>query len=206
MTRKSFRRVPISIALGTSFLLAACGHMPVTSMVKLARIDFATVDPAELRVAVKLPQSVLPRRGGVRLRITVKTRSSPPQTEEFVLRDLNDAGELMALRAEVEPGTAIYAFRLDPDDGARVQSFRAAALRRQAGGGGASLTLGVGAEACRLGEVADQPIYLTAYLKTQPAGDYIPLMRNVDLRAELSRMAAVGAAGVGLAPKLPPCG
>lgn len=135
MTRKSLRCRPIGVALaGALVLLSACGHMPVTSMVKLARTDFATVDPAELRVAVKLPQTVRPRRDGVRLRVTVKTGSGPAQVEEFVLRDLNDAGELMALRAEVEPGTAIYAFRLDPNDLARVQAFRAAALQRQASG------------------------------------------------------------------------
>lgn len=206
MTRKSLRCRPIGVALaGALVLLSACGHMPVTSMVKLARTDFATVDPAELRVAVKLPQTVRPRRDGVRLRVTVKTGSGPAQVEEFVLRDLNDAGELMALRAEVEPGTAIYAFRLDPNDLARVQAFRAAALQRQASGARSSLTLGVGAEACRVAAVEDGPIYLTTYLKTAPTRDYIPLMRDVDLRAAVLRTAGAGTTGADLAAKLPPC-
>lgn len=203
MTRKSFRGRLVARSFVSAFsLLTACGHMPVTSMVKLARIDFTTVDPAELRVAVKLPQNVRPQRDGVRLRIAVKTGGAE-QAEEFVLRDVNDLGELMALRAEVEAGTAVYAFRLAPDDLARVRAFRAAALQRRSAGGGGSLTLGVSAQGCRIAAVADKPIYLTTYLKTAPGAGYIPLMRDVDLRAELLRSAA---AGVDLAAKLPPCG
>ena len=41
-------------------LLAGCGHMPVTSMVKLARVDFVATDPAGLRAAVKLPRTIRP--------------------------------------------------------------------------------------------------------------------------------------------------
>ena len=38
--------------------MAGCSHMPVTSMVKLARVDFETSDPAQLRAAIKLPRTL----------------------------------------------------------------------------------------------------------------------------------------------------
>ena len=44
------RRNIVLIAL--VFGLLGCGHMPVTSMVKLARVDFQTTDLDKLRVAV----------------------------------------------------------------------------------------------------------------------------------------------------------
>ena len=43
------------------WLLAGCGHMPVTSMVRLARVDFQTTDPEKLRVAVRLPKALRAR-------------------------------------------------------------------------------------------------------------------------------------------------
>ena len=46
--------------------MAGCSHMPVTSMVKLARVDFETSDPAQLRAPrVKLnvpPGGPVPHR------------------------------------------------------------------------------------------------------------------------------------------------
>src|SRR6267142_7217273 len=43
-------RLPALLTLvAFAFVLAGCGHMPVMSMVKLARIDFRTTDPAQFR-------------------------------------------------------------------------------------------------------------------------------------------------------------
>ena len=52
--------------------MAGCSHMPVTSMVKLARVDFETSDPAQLRAAIKLPRTLRPQPNGVALRIAVQ--------------------------------------------------------------------------------------------------------------------------------------
>jgi hypothetical protein len=52
--------------------MAGCSHMPVTSMVKLARVDFETSDPAQLRAAIKLPRTLRPQPNGVTLRLAVQ--------------------------------------------------------------------------------------------------------------------------------------
>ncbi len=48
------------VVVAAALVLAACGHMPVTSMIKLARVDFAKTDPEQVRAAVKLPRTVRP--------------------------------------------------------------------------------------------------------------------------------------------------
>ena len=54
------------IVCGVLGLLAGCRHMPVTSMVKLARVDFAATDPANGERGGALTISVAPegRRSG----------------------------------------------------------------------------------------------------------------------------------------------
>jgi hypothetical protein len=176
-------------------LLAGCAAMPVTSMVKLARTDFTTVDPASLRVALKLPEGVRPRPRGVRLRLT-GTVDGAKETQEFVLADLADPGEFVSLRGEVSKGTAVYAFRLEPADVPRLVAWRADLLARKARGGHGSLTLGVAADGCRTGPLP-ATILLTTYLRTEPGGDFFPLARDIDLRK---------VAGQAVAAELPPCG
>lgn len=159
----------------------ACTSMPVTSMVKLARTDFATIDPAVLRVAVRLPAGVRPRPGTVTLKLTVTVGTAPPVVSTFVLADLADRAEIASLRAEVTTGTAVWAYRLEPADVSRVTALRSDLMARKGRGERGSLTIGVGAEACRTDAAPDR-VLLTTYLKTEATGDYFPLVRDVDLR------------------------
>jgi len=194
-------KTPLSQYLGRGLaalaltLLPGCTSMPVTSMVKLMRTDFTHIDPSVLRVAVKLPQTVKPRRGGVKLKLTLATDGAK-QEREFVLDDLNDPAELLSLRAEVSRGTAIHAFRLEPADVARVIAMRDEMLAAKQRGAKGSLTIGVSADGCRAGPLPDK-VPLTTYLRTEADGEFFALARDIDLRAAVSAEQ--------LATKLPPC-
>ena len=74
--------------------MAGCSHMPVTSMVKLARVDFETSDPAQLRAAIKLPRTLRPQPNGVALRIAVQVGRAPEEARDFMLRELPEPAEL----------------------------------------------------------------------------------------------------------------
>src|SRR3954470_7089354 len=74
--------------------MAGCSHMPLTSMVKLARVDFETSDPSQLRAAIKLPRTLRPLPNRIRLRIAVRVGRAPEEAQEFVLRELSTPAEL----------------------------------------------------------------------------------------------------------------
>ena len=74
--------------------MAGCSHMPVTSMVKLARVDFETSDPAQLRAAIKLPRTLRPQPNGVALRIAVQVGRAPEEARDFMMRELSSASPL----------------------------------------------------------------------------------------------------------------
>src|SRR5262245_21743274 len=88
------------VLLAIAFLLAGCGHMPVTSMIRLARADLAATDPAQLRAAVKLPRVLKLKPAGVALRIGVKLANGEEDTQDFVLREVSDPADVVALHAE----------------------------------------------------------------------------------------------------------
>jgi hypothetical protein len=161
-------------------MLAGCGHMPVTSMVKLARVDFETSDPAQLRAAIKLPKSLRPLQNGMRLRIAVRVGREPEEAREFVLRELLSPGELAR---EASADSHIYAYRIDDSDLPRLVAFRSELIAKKSSGQRGSLSISVKPQACKAADPPDGPVYFTTYLRTAETGDYVTLTRDVDLRS-----------------------
>jgi hypothetical protein len=176
-------------------LLAACGSMPVTSLIKLAQIDFASTDPRQLRMAIKLPRAIRPQPQGVTLRIGVKLANGEEQFQDFVVREVTDPKDVLALHGELDADTQVFAYRLDAEEVARVNAFRDELKRKQAesGGRGGALTIAIRPQACRTAELPPRPVLATTYLQTAETGSYVPLARDVDLRTIDPRQDVVGA-------------
>jgi hypothetical protein len=191
------RRAAVA-ALAAFPAMIGCGHVPVTSLIKLAQIDFANTDPARLRAAIKLPRSVRPRPEGVALRLGVKIANGHEAFEDFVLREVSEPAEVLALHRELEPDTHIFAYRLDGAEVTRLNAFREALKKKQeaTGGRGGALTIAIRPEACRTAELPSRAVYVSTFLKTAETGGFVPLTRDVDLRT---------IAGRDLAAALPPC-
>ena len=168
--------------------LASCGHMPVTSMVKLARVDFETSDPAQLRAAIKLPRSLRPRPNGVSLRIAVRVGRAPEEAREFVLRELPAPSELAR---EAGADGQVFAYRIDEADLPRFLAFRAELIAKKGSGQGGSISISVQPQACKTAELPDGPVLLTSYLRTAETGTYVTLARDVDLRTIAPEQAIV---------------
>lgn len=188
------------ICCAVSLILAGCGHMPVTSMVKFARVDFSATDPAGLRAAVKLPTVIRPRRDQVRLRIAVRLASGTEDIQDFRLTEVSDPVDILSLRDEIEGGTHLFAYRLDPAEAVRLAAFRDTLKKQQtaSGGRGGALTISIAAESCRSGEFPVGPVLLTTYLRTAETGGYVPLARDVDMRSIVR--------GRDLVAEMPVCG
>jgi hypothetical protein len=179
--------------------MAGCSHMPVTSMVKLARIDFETSDHAQLRAAIKLPRMLRPQPNGVALRIAVQVGRAPEEARDFMLRELPEPAELTH---EAGADSHIFVYRIDDSDLARLKAFRSELIAKkiagQSSGQKGSISISVRPQACKAGDLPDGPIYFTTYLKTAETKDYVALARDVDLRSIIPNAAIVA--------EMPRCG
>lgn len=175
--------------------MSGCSHMPVTSMVKLARVDFETSDPAQLRAAIKLPRTLRPQRNGVALRIAVQVGRAPEEARDFMLRELPEPAELAR---EAGADSHIFAYRIDDSDLVRLAAFRAELTAKKNSGQKGSISISVRPQACKAGELPDSPIYFTTYLRTAETKDYVALTRDVDLRSIVPNAAVVA--------EIPRCG
>lgn len=189
------RLLPRSLLVVLSVAMAGCSHMPVTSMIKLARVDFETSDPAQLRAAIKLPRSLQARPNGVALRISVQVGRTAEESRDFMLRELPEPGELTR---EAGAGSHIFAYRIDDADLARLAAFRAELIAKKSSGQKGSISISVRPQACKVGELPDGPIYFSTYLRTAETKDYVALARDVDLRSIVPNAAVVA--------EIPRCG
>ena len=170
-----------TLLLGLALLLAACGHVPLMSMVTLSRVDFATTDPALLRAAIKLPQVIEPRLNGATLRVAVKLTDGRDMAQDFKLSETTDERDVLPLHAELNPGTRVFAYRIDPGELERLKVFRRTALAEKQGQR-AGLEISIKPEACRGGALPPGPLLMTTYIKTSETNRYVTLARDVDLR------------------------
>jgi hypothetical protein len=146
-----------------------------------------------------LPRALKLKPAGVALRIGVKLASGEEETQDFLLREVSDPADVLALHAELDAGTHIFAYRVDPAEAVRLAAFRDALKKKQEASGrrGGALTIAVRPDACRTAELPDRPVYVTTYLKTAETGGYVPLARDVDLRTIIP--------GRDIMAEIPPC-
>jgi hypothetical protein len=160
--------------------LAACGHMPMTSLLQLSKIDFATTDPRALRAAVVLPSGLSPQN--VVLRFTGRINKGPDQTEDFRLERFSEPTLDQTLEAAAAQGS-VSAYRLTAADATRLSEFRISLFRQKAAqGGSGELELTIHPEVCLTAPVAEGPVLATSYIRTSETQAYVPLARDFDLR------------------------
>lgn len=170
-----------TLPLGLALFLAACGHVPLMSMVTLAGVDFATTDPALLRAAIKLPQVIEPRPNGATLRVAVKLADGRDLAQDFKLSETADERDVLVLHAELDPGMRVFAYRIEPSELERLKVFRRTVLA-QKHEQKVGLEISIKPEACRGGALPPGPLLMTTYIKTSETNRYVTLARDVDLR------------------------
>lgn len=179
--------------------LCACAHVPLATMYRLMTFDFAAADPAALRVAVRVPDVLAPRPGGVRLLLTLWRDGDPERRmETFVMSEDNDPAELALLGAERAARTRLVVYRLAPADVGRIRALREDNAGAAAAKARPHMAMGISAEACWTRPVPPGPVPMTTYIKLASGKTYLPLTVDVDLRGF--------AKPADFAKSVPPCG
>ncbi len=167
------------------FALAGCMSVPLSSLVELSRIDFATTDLDVMRVAVRLPGAIRPRAGGVKMEAVRKIGDGEEETTTFLLVPATEPVDRAGPPNDGREGFATYVYRLAPADMKRFEALRADLMANKTAGKRVSLGLGIATtEFCRIRRVPDGPLPTTTYLLTSETARYIVLTNDYDLRKD----------------------
>src|SRR5215471_19239092 len=123
--------------------LTVMSHVPLSTLSRLASLKLAEIDPAELRVAARLPDVLEPRPRGVKVRIDVAGQNyGETPKAELVLEPAVEPSELAALSLHRRAGYQVWVYRLSPNDVDRLKHLTDEA----AGASGVLIAAGVGTD------------------------------------------------------------
>ena len=168
-----------------ALFLAACLTTPPSTVAKLARLSPLEADPSAIRLAVRLPGSLVVRDGDVRLRVSFDGGSEATRlVEEYAAVIADGAEDLTGIATKPGDGSRVFVAALTEDDAAsladtqrRIRAWRAAGIEGKG-------QLAVMATACANGPFPDGPIPLTTWMRTSPDEPFFVLARTVDLRRQ----------------------
>jgi len=190
---KCLRALLLSVTLG----LFGCASVPLGSVVPLLRLDLATTRIEALRVAVRLPEAVRPRPGGVVLDVVLNRQGLPELKQAYLLVETEGAADLAGLVGQQRPGFRLTAYRLGAEDLERFRAVQVALAEARASGQSGGLGFGIATrEFCRTGEAAPGRIPASTYLMTAESNGWLTVSEDFDLMgepkvaAELANLAA----------------
>lgn len=165
-----------------AFILANCGHVPLSSLPKLKQMDFMTLDVEQLRVAVAMPEGLHVREGSAVIATGIRESAGRPALEErMILQEVQL--DQRARTASNLPSRA-QIFRIAEEDLTRLETLRRMVReRRQEDPDGTKGYLTVTSGACRSAALPTGPILVNTLLKTASDEAYFVLTRNVNLRS-----------------------
>jgi len=168
--------------------LCGCGYMPISTIWALRNFDALKMDASQLRAAVRIPDTIGIRPGGVKIDIASWQDGDETHKHQakFVLQETTDAGESAPLHHEQQPGSQLIVFKVNPDDLARITALQAKIRAENAANPAKRQgNFSISADACRKPELGDGPVVMTTYLRLENGQDYLPLLKNLDIRAEV---------------------
>ena len=171
-----------AIALLCTIALASCASVPLSSIVALRRVDFQTTDFAKLRVAVQLPDGIRTQAEGVRMIASISYDGGATRKETLYLRETNLESDIPS---GARRGFHTRGFSLREADVVRLEAIRAEIAAAKAEQRKGSLGFGIEAkEFCRAGELGNGPLPITTFLRAAELPEFIPLLRDFDLRSD----------------------
>lgn len=164
--------------------LAACGHVPVSGLYQLSKIDMKTTDLQVLRVAVQVPSALRPSVQGITMVLKLaKTPKHPEVVETFVLKPIPRAPVPRELASYRKSDHTYYIYRIPSQDLPRFERVRA--LQAGVSGGGKRRgDLSISTTLCRTPQANLTSARISTFVKTSETGRYIPFMLEADLLAE----------------------
>jgi hypothetical protein len=167
-----------------AFALAGCASIPMSTMYNLWNFDPWQSDFRTWRAAARIPQvgaeAIKPR---IVMKIETWRDGQKTRTEDvFVLQPTDDPADVNPLAKERRAGTSLTAYRIDPNDHARLGALRSRVLASRKAADGLHGSLAITAAACGQVETAPKGKFpVSTFLLVDRVDGYNPMIVDYDL-------------------------
>jgi len=181
MTLTLSRFKPLLILL---VFLSGCMTTPISSIPKLMRLDFLTMNFEHVRVGLQLPTFLSLRAGDAVMIIRSTTNGVKDKTvETFGLIEENMVeADRARFNVKHRAGWGTSVWKIKPEDIARLTALQEKVRRSRIEGprirGSTEIEI---LRVCVAGTLPSGPIYFSTYIKPAENEDYIPMSLDADL-------------------------
>ncbi len=166
--------------LFTLLLLGACGSVNLATIAQLSRLDPLTAEPAGFVAAIVLPLELDLPEGGAMLGFAWRSSNEVIGGDFPLRRHVSFEGSGIATSAEQH----VVFFTLSAEHAAQIRLVQRAISARKAQGVEGEGSLSIFASPCARDGLA-APV-ISTFLRLEEGGRFLPLLRNFDMREEIS--------------------
>jgi hypothetical protein len=173
---------------------SACSHMQLGTLWSMRNVDFVTVDPGVIRIALALPEGA--RLSSVALELEF-TRQSENLFEDRIELDLLTSGAELGQPGLPRPIGNIVVLRVPGSRAADVRKLRNLYLAERSEPKGASASFGIDASLDqdwikKYCEEETKSLEISAWIMVDRQQGYLPLMKD----SEVTKMLAIQSSGI----------
>ena len=199
--RRQFPGLRVLVALALlAPALSGCLHVPLEALWRLRKLEMLKIDPANIRIAARIPGWLDARPGTASILLKLKSADGPERELKLALVEAPEEMAATSLAGERRPGSQILAFRIGAADVARLRALQAEAQERKAAhpDSRTDMRLSLDATTCRRAPPPPGEARVDFYLSLGDSDGFFKVYQDIDLRDTFKPDSAFEAA-------TPPC-
>lgn len=172
------------LLLASCVALAGCASMAPSTAMHLVNFDPLRADPAEISVALLLPDSLLLHDNDVVLTLQQQDKARASTLKQSFLLKVIDAGSETVEGLQAKPGQRLQLAKASVTDVARLRNLQLAVQQQQSEhshGNSGALTIGVQG-GCATRALGKAPLLASIFIRTDKSSRYYALYSDMDLR------------------------
>ncbi|MGX5915016.1 hypothetical protein ACR0ST_09820 [Aliidiomarina sp. Khilg15.8] len=177
------KKIKILSLLGVLALLTACTSIPLSTMIKMVKLNPLDLDPQQLVVAVRTSQGLNVRDGDVVLDFSFQTGDPDTSFDHQFPVMVNDEYAIPnSLESDRKENESITVMQLSEEDALTMYNAQQAVKKYRRNNDDGAGNIGVRlVSACRDSTFSWDDAKLNVYLKTEDKEDFFLFLRNVDV-------------------------
>jgi len=177
-------RSPLASLLVVVPLLAGCAGMPLTTMIKLHKVDPMEVDPAQLKVAIRTDERIGIRKDGAHISLKFDAEDGSLHIDDtYVIEIIRDPILTSELFDDRKSGKSVTVLQLSDSDAQKMTRAQVLLRPYSEGGGSGSLSLGVVLHGvCAHSPIPAGKVLVDIFMQARDNDGFFTFTRDLDLR------------------------
>ena len=174
--------------------VVACSSMSFVGMYKMSQMDPMTMDPAQIRVAIKTDQTVEVKKGAATITFQYQSEDKSINIDkifEVAIDNQNEAA--YALFGKLKPTEVVTSLSLTPEDAKLFRQFQQTIANHKANNGKGTGSFGLGlTDFCLPDPMPERDLLVDVYLQTDQQDGFFKFLSDVDVKEQAEALEEKG--------------